>query len=317
MNKKTFTIILVIALALVAIVPTSVTAQDDERVFYWISHGQAGDPIWNAVLQGAMRAGEDLGVTVNTSFHAGDVPSHKEAFQAAIAAGADGIATSSPNPDALADEVAAAEEAGIPVVFFNTDDPNSGRDAYVGGDLVVVGRMWASYLVDNGLVEEGDFVYMPVEVPGATYGVLETEGIASVFDPLGIEYEVVDAQYDPAQATVNMTDYMTANMDSVDAIIGLGDLVTANIRPVLQELGVDAGTIPAVGWGNSVDAAESVQEGYVNAAMFQYPDAQGYMPIVMLNNALDGQEIGFIVTTQGLYEADDAQIYIDLFGAAQ
>ncbi len=36
-------------------------------------------------------------------------------------------------------------------------------------------------------------MWMPVEVPGATYGVQEEEGIASVFEPLGITWEVTDA----------------------------------------------------------------------------------------------------------------------------
>ena len=35
-------------------------------------------------------------------------------------------------------------------------------------------------------MKSGDFVWMPVEVPGATYGVQEEEGIKSVFEPLGI-----------------------------------------------------------------------------------------------------------------------------------
>ena len=37
----------------------------------------------------------------------------------------------------------------------------------------VVGKRWAQYLVDHELVKSGDFVWMPVEVPGATYGVQE------------------------------------------------------------------------------------------------------------------------------------------------
>ena len=61
----------------------------------------------------------------------------------------------------------------------------AGFDAYVGGDIVEVGRRWAQYLVDKGLVKQGDFVWLPVEVPGATYGVQEEEGIASVLEPLG------------------------------------------------------------------------------------------------------------------------------------
>jgi simple sugar transport system substrate-binding protein len=313
MTRRTVSIFLLMALLLVAILPSQAGAQD-QRVFYWISHGTAGDPIWATAAQGAEKAGEDLGVEVRVSFHGGDVAAHKEAFLAAIAAGADGIATSSPEPSQLNDEVAQAMEAGIAVMFFNTDDPDSGRPGYVGAYLIEVGRQWAQYLVDNGLVESGDFVFMPVEVPGATYGVEETKGIASVFDPLGIEYEVVDAQYDPAQATVNMVDYLTANADKVDAMIGLGDLVTGNTQATFEQLGWEPGTIPVVGWGNSAQAATGVKNGYINAAMFQDPFMQGYMPIVLMNMGAQGFEYGYDVYTGYLYEADKADFFIELFG---
>lgn len=314
MSKKSFAVLILLGLLVLAISPGpahQATAQD--KVFYWISHGDAGDPIWSAAQAGAEKAGEDLGVEVRTSFHRGDVAAQKEAFLAAIAAGAAGIATSSPEPGALTEEVAQAKEAGIPVVYFNTDDPASGRDAYVGGNGVEVGKAWAQYLVDNGLVESGDFVFMPVEVPGATYGVDETNGIASVFDPLGIEYEVVDAQYDPALATVNMIDYMTANADKVDAIIGLGDLVTQYVRTTFDTVGIAPGSIPVVGWGNSADTAQAVKDGYVNAAMFQDPFMQGYMPIILMNVGANGGQFGYNMYTTRLYEADDADFFVDYF----
>ena len=57
----------------------------------------------------------------------------------------------------------------------------------------------AQYLVDNGHVEEGDFVWMPVEVPGATYGVQGKRGSrpsSSRWDHLG---EVTDATPRPGR----------------------------------------------------------------------------------------------------------------------
>ena len=105
-------------------------------------------------------------------------------------------------------------------------------------------RHWAQYLVDKGLVKSGDFVWMPVEVPGATYGVQEEEGIKSVFEPLGITYEVTDATLDQAEIITRMSDYLTANRDKVKAIIGLGDLVTGSIKRVFDQVGVAAGRNP-------------------------------------------------------------------------
>ncbi len=331
MNKRLFwlAICLLAVLALVGVAygsatPTTALAKGPEAAppaqdstepkytFYWISHGSEGDPIWIYAINGATKAGKDLNVEVKSSFHRGDIAAQKEAIAAAVAAGADGIATSSPQEGVLTDEIAMAKEAGIPVVFFNTDDPATGRNAYVGANVFNAGQMWAQYLVDNDLVQKGDFVWMPVEVPGATYQTEETRGIASVFDPLGIKYEVFDAKYDPIETLANQTDYLTANADEVDAIIGLGDLVMGNMQAAFEAADIEPGQIPVVGWGNSPQTAQAVKEGYVNAALWQYPDSQGYMPIVLLHMLKEGMATGYDVTTMALYDKDTADTYIKL-----
>src|SRR5690606_7014396 len=288
------------------------SAQDEAMFFYWISLGSPADPVWTYFLQGAEQWAADTGNEVRTSFHSGDVPSHQEAFRAAIAAGATGIVTSTPDPGSLNDVIAEAHEAGIPVIIINTEDRDSGRDAYVGGDNVDIGRRWAQYLVDHGFVSEGSFVWMPVEVPGATYQVLETEGIASVFDPLGIEYEITEATLDQAEVITRMSDYLTANRDRIDAIIGLGDLVTGSIQRVFDQVGVAPGEIPVVGWGNSIETAQEVLDGYVTAAMWQDPHATSYIGVSLAAMAASGIPPGFDVCVGTLYEADTAQIYLDI-----
>ena len=288
----------------------STFAQNEE--FFWISHGDPADPVWTYFLQGAEMWSDDTGKTVNTSFHSGDVPSHQEAFRAAISSGAAGIVTSTPDPGTLTEVIAEAHAAGIPVIIMNTEDATSGRDAYVGGDNVEIGRRWAQYLVDTGAVEAGSFVWMPVEVPGATYQVLETQGIASVFDPLGVEYEVTETTLDQAQIITRMSDYLLANRDRIDAIIGLGDLVTGSIARVFDQVGVAPGEIPVVGWGNSADTAQEVLDGYVQAAMWQDPQATSYMALSLAAMADSGIPPGFDIIVGTLYEEDTAATYLDI-----
>ncbi len=282
------------------------------KTYFWISHGSPADPVWTYFLQGAEQWATDTGNTVNTSFHNGDVASHQEAARSAIAAGADGIVTTSPDPGSLVEVAGEANEAGIPIINFNTPDPSAPFDAYVGGDNVVFGRNWAQYLVDNGLVESGDFVWMPVEVPGATYGVQEEEGIKSVFEPLGITWEVTDATLDQAEVITRMSDYLTANRDRIDAIIGLGDLVTGSVKRVFDQAGVAPGDIPVVGWGNSLDTTQEVMDGYVNAAQWQDPQATSYVALSLAAMEASGIPAGFDVITGALYEKDQAQLYHDI-----
>lgn len=308
---KTTKVILAAAALLGASALSPALAQD-AKTYYWVSHGSPADPVWTYFLEGAEMWAADTGQTVNTSFHNGDVASHQEAVRAAIAAGADGIVSSSPDPGSLVEVVAEAQAAGIPIINMNTPDPSANFDAYVGMDLEVVGAQWAQYLVDNGHVKEGDFVWMPVEVPGATYGVQEEAGAASVFEPLGITWEVTDATLDQAEVITRMSDYMTANHSRINAIIGLGDMVTGSIKRVFDQSGIEAGSIPVVGWGNSLDTTSEVLSGYVNAAMWQDPQATSYIALSLAAMETNGIPAGFDVITGALYDASTAQIYDDI-----
>ena len=292
-------------------------AAGQAKTFYWISHGSPADPVWTFFLAGAKQWAKDTGNTVNTSFHSGDVASQQEAERSAIAAHADGIITSSPDPGSLVDIAKEAHAAKIPIINFNTPDPKADFDAYVGGDLVVFGKRWAQYLVDHDLVHKGDFVWMPVEVPGATYGVQEEQGAASVLKPLGITWEVTDTTLDQAEIINRMSDYLTAHKGKVKAIIGLGDLVTGSVKRVFDQVGVKAGEIPAIGWGDSQDTTQEVLNGYVNAAQWQDPQATSYVALSLAAMQSSGVKPGFNVITGALYEKDQAAYYDKLLAGSK
>ena len=305
MFRKTVILFSILLLALA--IPFAAFAQ--HKTFYWISHGSPADPVWTYFLEGAKQWAKDTGNTVNTSFHNGEVAPQQEAVRSAIAAHAAGIVTTSPDPGSMVKVVAEAKAAGIPIINFNTPDPAADFDAYVGGNNVVFGHNWAQYLVDRKLVKSGDFVWMPVEVPGATYGVQEEQGVASVFKPLGIKWEVTEAKLDQAEIISRMVDYLTANRGKIKAIIGLGDLVTGSIKRVFDRVGIPKGSIPVVGWGNSLDTTQEVLQGYVNAGQWQDPQATCYMALSMAAMAASGIPPGFNIITGKLYEKDTAKIY--------
>lgn len=286
-------------------------AQAEQKTFYWVSHGSPADPVWTYFLSGAQAWAEDTGNKVNTSFHSGDVSSQQAAVRSAIAAHADGIVTTSPAPRSMIDVVKAAHKANIPIININTPAPKADFDAYVGADNVELGRKWAQYLVDHELVKSGDFVWMPVEVPGATYAARETKGIDSVFKPLGIDYEVTGTTLDQAQIIAKMTYYLSAHQDKIDAIIGLGDLVMGSMQRVFDRAGVEPGDIPVVGWGNTPTTAQEVLDGYVNAAASQEPAATSYIGLSIAAMEASGIDANFDVHTGSLYEKEGAQRFLD------
>ena len=125
-------------------------------------------------------------------------------------------------------------------------------------------------------------------------------------------FNMLQNTLDQAEVISRMSDYLTANRTKINAIIGLGDLVTGSIKRVFRQVGVAPGQIPVVGWGNSVDTAEEVLEGYVKAAMWADPQAISYLGLSMGLMASRGIQPGFNIMTGTLYEADRAAYYRDI-----
>jgi len=299
-----------------ATVTASAAAPTPKYTFYWLSHGSEADPVWMYDLLAVQWGAKVLNVKANTAFFNNVPAPQKEAFMAAIAAGADGIASSSPSPGMLTAEVAAAKAKGIPVVLFNTDDATTNRDAYVGGDNVAIGASWANYLVKNGLVKKGDFVLMPVEVPSGSYAVLERQGLEPILDAAGVKHDILDCGYpDPAESISRYTTYLTAHGSTVNARIGLGDMVMGETETVFQKVGWEPGKVPVVGWGNSTGTATAVKDGYVNAATWQYPDSQGIMPLVLLYMAKESHAIGYDILCYKLYDKSTVDTYAAILKA--
>src|SRR5687768_10136091 len=84
------------------------------------------------------------------------------AFEAAIAANADGIAVAIVDLEAFNDPIERALAAGIPVVSYNADAAN-GRLAYIGQDLYGSGFEMGKRIVE--IVGEGDVVLF-IATPG-------------------------------------------------------------------------------------------------------------------------------------------------------
>lgn len=105
--------------------------------FFVITHGQASDPFWAVVQNGAQAAAAQLGVSVTYEApDTYDIARMRQLMPAAIATRPAGLVVSLPNPAALAPAIHAVERAGIPVVSINS---GSGR-VREAGTLLHVGE---------------------------------------------------------------------------------------------------------------------------------------------------------------------------------
>jgi ribose transport system substrate-binding protein len=100
-------------------------------------------PVFNYARIGAERAAAELGDVVIEwrAPDSADQLRQKEILESFITQGVDGIAISALNGDFLTDTINRAVDAGIPVVTWDSDAPNSKRLAFYGVDDLQSGRI--------------------------------------------------------------------------------------------------------------------------------------------------------------------------------
>ena len=147
----------------------------------------------------------------------------------ALARNNDGIGTTVPNPEVIRDGVNRAADAGIPVIVFNTADPNAGTpDAlptlfYIGANEFLGGRSNA-----NAVLDAADAA--GVEIAGAVCPIQEVghsglearcAGVRSVFEEAGIPLDQLTINNDVTASAGTFADYFSANPDT-NAVFSLG-----------------------------------------------------------------------------------------------
>ena len=122
---------LLVGLLIMGIVLASmglVGAQDSKLTFAMVSHGGVGNPFWIVVIKGMEDACKLLDANCQwLSDPVDNVNDMAGYWDDALALNPVGIGTTSPNPDVIRGGVDTAAGKGIPVIIFNTADPNAGK----------------------------------------------------------------------------------------------------------------------------------------------------------------------------------------------
>jgi simple sugar transport system substrate-binding protein len=245
-----------------------------DLTFAVITHGSAGDAFWDVVQNGAEQAGKDLGISVDYQSD-GDPQRQSQLIDAAVNEGVDGIVVSMANPDALEDSVAAAAQAGIPVVTINSGGDRSaefGAIGHVGQDESIAGQGAGRELATQGakkvlcVVHEAGNIGLEQRCSGAS------EGLGAEVTPLQVDINDLQG----AQSTIAS---QLQSDPSIDAVLTLNSAVAAVAVTAAKDAGSDA---LIATFDLNQDVIKGIQDGSIAFAVDQQQYEQGYLPIVML-----------------------------------
>lgn len=244
-------------------------ATTPQMTFAMVTHGPQGDTFWDQVQKGAQAAAAKDNVTLK---YAGDDDAGRQAtnLQNAIDSKVDGIAVTLTKPDAMADGMAKAEQAGIPVVALNAgldDWQRLGALAFFGLDIKASGVASGDQLAKAG----GKHGLCVIQEQGSV--VLESlcDGAKQAFTSGTMDKLYVNGTDLPTvQATLSSKLRQDPSIDSIATL-------NADIGLAAVQAEGDAGSTAKVTTLNMTrDLVEPIRSGKILATIDQQGWLQGY-----------------------------------------
>jgi ribose transport system substrate-binding protein len=242
--------------------------------------GKSVHPYWANVEKGVKDAGAKLGVQADFFVPtAEDVAAQISTMEGYIAQGYDGIAVAPSDPKAMEATIAAAMDAGIPVITLDTDAPESVRLAYVGTSNkaagVVAGQEMAKLLPDGGKVAFGTGSLTALNSLERMEGFREgMGGNITVVEPVNNDKEDSATALELANAT------LVANPDLAGAF-GVYAYNGPAWAKAIKEQG-KVGDVKIVCFDATDEHIAFLQEGVIDVLVAQREYFQGYNSVELL-----------------------------------
>jgi simple sugar transport system substrate-binding protein len=273
--------ILAAAISLMVVAGLSPTWAADKMRIMYITHGQAGDPYWNAIKNGLAEAGKDFNAEV--SYQAPDVfdmAAMSKMIDAAVAAKPDGIVVSIPDADALKNSIQGALAAGIPVIGIDsglTKFKDLGISLYLGQDEYAAGVAVGKRLKDAGAthimcinMEVGN-----TDLDNRCRGVKDGSGVNETVVPVTMT--------DPTDAKSRIAGTLQKDQ-SIDSIIALGPTSAIPMLRAVEEIDAKSRLKAMATFDMTPEVLEKVADGSMLFATDAQQFMMGYLPVVMFKN---------------------------------
>jgi simple sugar transport system substrate-binding protein len=208
------------------------------------------------------------------------------AINAAVAAGAAGIATTLINSSSFTAPVGAAMSAGIPVISYNADgtvskagvpDIGCNRLCYVGQALFTSGQQLGERI--KSLIPTPGLVAVFIETPGTANIQPRFDGANSVLSPLGYSLAEITTTTTPATILANEKAYLLSHK-SVKGAFAVDSTSTSYLAQALSETGLSS--LPNGGFDTVPQTLTNISGGKTGFTIYQDPYLQGFLPTLYM-----------------------------------
>lgn len=266
-------------------------------------------PFYEPCIEGFHDAGAKYGVKTEVeSPPKFDISLQVKVIEDLIARGVDGIAISAVDNKGLVAVIDEALAAGIKVLCFDADAPDTNRACYIGTVNQAAGYTAGKYMFDlmgnkgNAAILQGGLA------PNLNQ---RQEGFRNAAAEMGVDIIAFeDFQADFAMG-VNKTEALLETYPELDAIFGVSAYGAPTAATVLKEQG-RAGEVIIGGFDDLPETITGINDGSVQFCLVQKAYKMGWLSIERLIDLMDGKEVppvidtGLIIVTK-----DNVDTYMD------
>ena len=294
------------AIGALAMLGGAVPASAQETYIPLISKGFQHQ-FWQAVKAGADKAAAELGVTV--TFEGPDteaqVDRQIDMLAAALAKNPQAIGFAALDSQAAIPLLRKAQEAGIPVIAFD-----SGVDSDIPVATASTDNLAAAALAADKMAEliggEGK-VALVVHDQTSRTGIDRRDGFVNRVEEAYPNIEIVTVQYgggDHLQSTEITKSILQANPD-LKGIFGANEGSAIGVVNGARELGKT--DLVIIGYDSGAQQKQAIRDGLMAGAITQNPVGIGYETVAAAVKAIKGEEVPAAIDT-GFYWYDKSNI---------
>ena len=247
-----------------------------------VTHGQATDPFWSVVSNGAKDAAKELGIDFYyQSPQNFDMITMSQIIDAVVSTNPDGIIVSVPDVAALKNSILAASKKDIPIIVINAGSEIMEEVdilTYVGQSEYEAGMKAAKELIKYNITTA---LCVNHEIGNISLDKRE-QGFRKILKENNIDVKTIpiDAS-DPSVARESVRAYLSTN-NTIDGILTLGPLGAIPIMSLLKTIDREK-TIKLATFDFTPEIIDGIMNNQIVFALDQQQYLQGYLPVILMN----------------------------------
>ena len=260
----------------------SINKPEKKITIKMVTHGQATDPFWSVVSNGAKDAAKDLGISFHyQSPQSFDMVTMSQMIDAVVATEPDGLILSVPDIPALRKSIISASKKNIPIIIINSGSEIMEEVdilTYVGQSEYEAGMKAGEEMLKTGV---NNVLCINHEIGNISLDQRE-QGFRKILIKNNVDVKTVpiDAS-DPSETREVVRAFLSSNK-GVDGIMALGPLGAIPIVSLLKDIDPQK-KISMATFDFTPEIIDGIMDGHIVFALDQQQYLQGYLPIVLMD----------------------------------